>query len=207
MADHGNPRRRSGTWAICASVISASLASACCWLPLLLLGFGISTAGVSATFEKYRPAFLSITAVLLSAGFYFAYFRRERCETGSACAAPKPKLKRFHRAMLWIATVVVAGTALFPSYAGLLLRQGAVPAVHDSSLKTITLGIDGMTCAACAVHVQKELSAVPGVQLASVDYDKGEATVSAHPTTPVSLDSLKNAIEKAGYRMTLKETQ
>ena len=46
----------------------------------------------------------------------------------------------------------------------------------------------------------------PGVQPASVDYDQGEATVGTNPTTPESLESLKNAVEKVGYRVALKET-
>ena len=55
------------------SVVSAVFASACCWLPLLLLAAGMSGAAVAAAFERYRPAFLSLSFALLGAAFYFAY--------------------------------------------------------------------------------------------------------------------------------------
>ena len=68
--------RRTGLVTVGGSVLAALIASACCWLPLLLVTFGVSAAGVSAQFESVRPYFLALTAVLLGAGFYFSYFRR-----------------------------------------------------------------------------------------------------------------------------------
>jgi len=50
-------------------VLAALNASACCWLPLLLVTVGVSTAGVSAQFETVRPYSFALTAVLLGAGF------------------------------------------------------------------------------------------------------------------------------------------
>lgn len=39
--------------------------------------------------------------------------------------------------------------------------------------QTTKLKIEGMTCANCAVHVEKALEAVPGVTEASVTLDEG----------------------------------
>ncbi len=59
-ADVGPSRvERAGLLAVGASVFSAILASACCWLPLLLVAFGTSAAGASAAFERVRPFFLA----------------------------------------------------------------------------------------------------------------------------------------------------
>ncbi len=123
-AAKGNP---AGMLAAGVSVITAVLASACCWLPLLLVAFGTSAAGVSAAFEKWRPLFLVATALFLAAGFYFAYFRKEQCAPGSACAVPNPKFRRLNRSMLWVATIVVLGFALFPNYATSLVGASGEP--------------------------------------------------------------------------------
>ena len=198
------PGERAGLWAAGGSVISAVAASACCWIPLSLIALGISASGVSAWFEKYRLLFLGVTAVLLGTGFYFVYFRTPVCASGSACAAPNPKLQRFNRVMLWVATVVVIASATFPKYVGFLLA-GSAPAeatVPAGELATLNLRIEGMTCDGCATLVQNSLRKVPGVQTASASYPQGRAVVTFDPSSPPQTSSLVEAVEKAGYQAT-----
>ncbi len=45
-------------------------------------------------------------------------------------------------------------------------------------VKTVTLQIDGMTCAGCASAVQKALAAAPGVESATVNFISKTATVT-----------------------------
>jgi Cu+-exporting ATPase len=59
------------------------------------------------------------------------------------------------------------------------------------------LDIHGMTCAACALRVEKALAKVPGVARATVNLATERATVQAEPS--VALDSLLGAVRKAGY--------
>jgi copper chaperone CopZ len=193
---------RAGILAAGASVLSAILASACCWLPLLLVAFGASAAGASAAFERVRPFFLALASVFLGLGFYFAYFRKEACSPGSACAASSRKLNRLNRAMLWVASVVVLVVAFFPSYVGLLFRRSQPPAsaAEAGPTQAVTLRIEGMTCEACAVHVESELAAVPGVRRATVTYAEGRAVVMVDMARPPDLASLVAAVGKAGYR-------
>ncbi len=197
---------RSERWAALGSVISAVVASACCWLPLLFLAFGLSAAGASTAFERVRPFFLLAAAGLLGTGFYLSYFRKKSCEPGQACAVPNPKLRRFNRAMLWVATAVVIVVALFPYYAGVLVG-GATEAVarQGTALPTITLTVKGMTCEACAAHIQKELTRVPGVKRASVRYAQGQAVVAFDPQSPPDAKALLDAVERAGYKAMLAD--
>ncbi len=194
---------RPGRWTAGASVVAAIVASACCWLPLLALSFGVSAAGISAGFEKARPFFLIAAAALLGAGFYLSYFRKETCAPDEPCAAPNLKIKRFNRGMLWVATIITAAIALFPNYVGVLAANrssGSLPSQNSATADCLTLSIEGMTCAACAITIQNELGKVPGVQSALVSYSDAKATVVVDPTSPPSSTSLVAAVRQAGYQ-------
>lgn len=67
------------------------------------------------------------------------------------------------------------------------------------------LEIEGMTCATCALTVEKALSKVEGVHQASVNLATEKASVSYDPAQ-VSLADIATAIEKAGYKAVLPQT-
>jgi Cu+-exporting ATPase len=63
---------------------------------------------------------------------------------------------------------------------------------------TVTLPVEGMTCAACQGHVSRALTGTPGVERATVNLMTNEATVVYDPrlTSPTSL---VEAVEATGY--------
>jgi len=63
---------------------------------------------------------------------------------------------------------------------------------------TLSLRIDGMTCASCVARVEKALRRVPGVDQASVNLATGLAEVSAS-TQVADAAALVEAVHKAGY--------
>lgn len=66
--------REKGAWlATLGAVFTAIVGSACCWLPLLLIAFGFSVAGVGSFFGQYRPYFLTATFALLGLAWYLSY--------------------------------------------------------------------------------------------------------------------------------------
>jgi copper chaperone CopZ len=69
----GGGKERGAFLATLGAVFTAILGSACCWLPLLLIAFGFSAAGVGSFFEQYRPYFLTATFALLGVAWYFTY--------------------------------------------------------------------------------------------------------------------------------------
>ncbi len=183
------------------SFAAAVVASACCWLPLLFVAFGASAGGLGAMFEKTRPIFLTLAAALLCVGFYFTYFRKERCAPGTACETPNKRLKRFNGIMLSIAASGVAVFALLPSYLGVFM-PGSVsnPSVLRSmNMTKIELAIGGMTCEGCAVTLEQELVNVLGVSGATVQFDEKRAVVHfADGAQPVT-EALLAAVNNAGY--------
>jgi Cu+-exporting ATPase len=69
--------------------------------------------------------------------------------------------------------------------------------VSSISPKTIELSISGMTCAACAARIEKVLNRMEGVE-ATVNLATEKARVRYAPGA-VSVDTLINAVRKAGY--------
>ncbi len=192
---------RTGLLATTGAVVSAILSSACCWLPLLLVAFGASAAGVAGFFEAYRPYLLGATGLLLASGFYVVYFRMEKCRPGEACAVPNPRLQRVNKIMLWTATAVVVAFALFPNYVGHFLgssNQQALSAEMVSGESRV-FRIDGMTCEASAVTLREHMGRVPGVVRVEVSFETKTARVFFAAEQTSSEAALLAAIHEAGY--------
>lgn len=69
---------------------------------------------------------------------------------------------------------------------------------YGATVATQTIPVSGMTCAACAARVQRELARVEGVLKADVNLATESATVEYLPTQAGYRD-LKEAIRRAGY--------
>jgi copper chaperone CopZ len=218
-------RPKNASLATLGAVLTAIIGSACCWLPLLLIAFGFSAAGVSSVFEAYRPFFLTAAFLLLAFAWYLTYrpaikrgwmrlTGKEAKPSAEACCAresppassqsccPPASSRRLwlNQVMLWVATVVVIAFAFFPSNAGIFLGGGNPQTTTETTAPVVTLSIEGMTCEACTVHFQKALAAVPGVQSATVDYSKATARVAVDAKTPPSREALVKAVESVGYK-------
>ena len=77
-------------------------------------------------------------------------------------------------------------------------------ATAEAAASRATLGVEGMTCAACSGRVEKALNAVPGVHQATVNLATERATVEfdAAQTTPLAL---AEAVQRAGYDVRTEE--
>lgn len=195
---------RAGILAAVASVLSAIIATACCWLPLLLAAFGLSAGGASAMFEGVRPFFLVLAPLFLGIGFYFVYFRKEAVKADTCCPPGTRKGAGFQRTMLRGAAGVVLTIAFFPDAIPRLLgRSQSSPEAAPGDPRSVlisTIHIEGMTCESCGLHVERELSAVPGVRQVRVDFEKKLATLIMDAAAPLPLEVLLKAVERAGYR-------
>ena len=63
------------------------------------------------------------------------------------------------------------------------------------------LDISGMTCASCAMRVEKALAKLPGVASVSVNLATEKATVNLSDSA-TGIDALVAAVTKAGYQAT-----
>src|SRR5205807_8583716 len=85
-----------------------------------------------------------------------------------------------------------------PSGAG--MGRARVSALGTTSMadNRVTLPVEGMTCGACALTIQKQLAATPGVTDASVNYATGKATATIDESK-VRVADLVQAVRDAGY--------
>lgn len=215
-----NPRTdRAGLVTQVSALISAVLASTCCWLPLLLLAFGVSGGAMAGTFEAWRPVLLPVTFALLGVAFYFTYRKPKTAIAGTGadcCAMPAANageesccptgnakgltLKKVNKAMLWVVTAFVLAFAFFPNYVGYLFGSGDTLAARDD-LDKVAVAIEGMTCEACAVNIEDSLRKVPGVVATEVNYQRHEALIGVAKDAQPPREAILAAIDGAGnYR-------
>lgn len=99
------------------SIFSAILASSCCWLPFLLLIFGISTSTVGTLISKYKVP-LNIIAIILLAFSFYSYCQNKRKQ--KRCCSEESKnstfLQRLNLISLWVTTFIVVGLLCLPLY-------------------------------------------------------------------------------------------
>lgn len=129
---------------------------------------------------------------------------------GMTCAACAQRIEKTVRKLSGIeqASVNLASEKLFVEYdAGVLpltdikaaVKKIGYEVVEKTSSSSVTIPIGGMSCAACAQRVEKAVKKLDGVTSASVNFATEKATVVYEPQT-VRLSSIREAIEKAGYK-------
>ncbi|MDP1735156.1 MAG: cation transporter [Sulfuritalea sp.] len=82
--------------------------------------------------------------------------------------------------------------------------MNAPQAPADSSRDTVELALGGMTCAACAARIEKQLNKLPGVE-AAVNFAAERAHVRYAPGT-VDVDRLIATVVKTGFTADVSTT-
>lgn len=88
-------------------------AAACCVLPLALAALGVGAGGLAAFVPFHWPMTIA-AAVAIAVGWVLYLRRRRACTRDASCTLALPT--RATLFMLFIATVFVALSALWPSY-------------------------------------------------------------------------------------------
>lgn len=88
--------------------------------------------------------------------------------------------------------------------AALIASIAMLAAPAWAGMRTVTLAVPGMTCAACPITVKKALSRVEGVREVEVSYARREAVVRFDDTLTTAA-ALARASANAGYPATVKD--
>jgi len=185
------------------TVLSAIMASSCCWLPPLLLLMGVSGAGLTNTLQTYRPVFVVVTFGFLGSAFYLTYRPRRTAGGDEDCCAQPAKgvgrrfnMMTLNKVMLWAVTVMAVVFLFFPQYVGSLFgSSGEVTAEMHHTVINVT----GMTCSGCELAVEKAIQTVPGVLAVKADHDAGQAAIGTEPGQHVPTDDILASLESIGY--------
>ncbi len=88
-------------------------------------------------------------------------------------------------------------------------HQAISPAISEPNLLVaepkveadVTLNLEGMTCASCAMRIEKGLKKVPGMKDASVNFAAEQAMVT-YDTTQATVEQICQKVETLGYKAT-----
>ena len=186
-----------------AGLLAALAASLCCITPLLAVVGGLG--GIASSFawlEPYRLYLVALTVAVLG----FAWYRQLRpAPAADCCVFPVKRPVLQSAGFLAFVTVLAALLLAFPYYGARLYptAKPAAPVVTANGIAPVwkirTYRIQGMSCEACAHHIERAVRQVPGVQSVAVSYDQATAQVrfdAAH----VQPAQVENAINSTGYQ-------
>ena len=86
------------------------------------------------------------------------------------------------------------------------ITKAGYEVLEKAKEKEITIPIQGMSCAACAIRIEKVISKLEGVSLASVNFAT-EKLITKYNPEKVRISEIKQAIAKAGYKALEIETK
>jgi len=186
-------------------LLAALAASLCCINPLLAVVGGLGGAASSfAWLEPYRLYLVALTMAVLG----FAWYRQLRSASAAAdcCVVPAQRSVMQSTGFLAAVTVLAALLLAFPYY-GAKLYPTARPSAPVATVngaapiwQTRTYRIGGMTCEACAHHVEHAVQQVPGVQTVAVSYDQATAQVR-YNGAQAQAAQVESAINGTGYHV------
>lgn len=185
------------SWILTGGLLSALAASLCCIGPLLALAAGAGSFAAAGWFERWRPAFLAATAVLLAVAWVLTLRARRVACRDPACATPQGG--RWALGILIFTTVLVGAVAMFPQIAQLTASQPVAATGTTAQGSVLRVRIPSMDCVACAHGIEGTLKRVPGVRSAVVLYAEKEAEVVFDPAT-ISASALIAKIDATGFK-------
>lgn len=197
------PSSTETNWSMGAAFGAATLASACCVVPLALVSLGIGGAwmGSLTALEPYRWVFVTLALGALGYAGYNEWQMSRRPD----CDCDSPLSPTVRRSLLGVGALAVLALIVSPwlvaSSPGAATQQAEAAArepAAPASFQQVVLTVEGMTCQSCTTTVQKALEGAPGVYSAEVTYEPPQAVVRFDPAK-TSVDALTQATTNAGY--------
>lgn len=181
------------------SVLTALSASICCITPVLAIIGGTGSFATSVHWlEPFRPYFISASVLVLGFAWLQSYrVKKEDCD----CETPKRKSFFQSRKFLSVITILSFLLIAFPSYSKFLFQNSTNQVAQEQNKnKKIELGVSGMTCASCELHIESEVKKLPGVSNVKASYEKGSTTVE-FDERKITTDKIIAAINETGYKV------
>lgn len=96
---------------------------------------------------------------------------------------------------LWLALVIVLASLVFPTVMERFARSASSvsSATMPEGIRAFSFRIEGISCPSCALAIAANLKQLPNVVDASVDFEKGKATIFYRDKLP-SKDAIAQAV-------------
>ncbi|MEE8516348.1 MAG: heavy metal-associated domain-containing protein [Alphaproteobacteria bacterium] len=85
--------------------------------------------------------------------------------------------------------------------AAVFIALAAFPAIAQADANRYEIGVDGLSCPFCSYGIEKELSAVKGVDTLGVDIKRGVVTVRMKAGASLDEAQARKATKDAGFKM------
>lgn len=188
-----------------AGLVAALAASLCCITPLLAVLGGLGgVASAFAWLEPLRPYSVALTVGALGFAWYQQFKPAPAADACGCAVDAKPSFMQ-SKGFLGVVTGLAALLLAFPYYGAKLYPTPAAPVPVATSAavpvwQTANYRIGGMTCEACAKHVEHAVQQLPGVQAVTVSYDQGTAHVRFDAVKSPAAQ-VAQAINGTGYKI------
>ena len=205
-----NPRAIIGQL---STVAGASLATACCWVPLTLAVAGVTATGLSQTLEQWSAFFYALTGALIVYSFWEGFLRAPRsCDGDDATdecqrssGGRSRQMRIFFVVHLALVALILSAPTLMMSSSSSASASAAELAAQEGSdldLSSITVEIDGMTCGGCVANIERALQDLEGMHGVSVSYEDARGVMTFDEETLAS-DDIVDRIVDEGYDATM----
>lgn len=161
-----------------AGLLTAFAASLCCITPVLALLAG--TSGLASAFswlEPMRPYFIGSTVLVLG----FVWYQKLKPEKQIDCGCDTAEKPKFIQTKTFLGIVTASALIMlaFPYYSSVFYPKAErqIFVGDKSTIQTVEFAIDGMTCNACAEHVNHEVNKLTGIINSNAAYESGNAVV------------------------------
>ena len=201
-------------WSLGTALVAALGASACCTIPLALVGFGVGGAWIGSltALAPYRWVFVGLALSALGYAGYNEWRLSRRpdcdCDTIFSSTTRRTLLGTGSLAvvLLIVSPWVFGGVSPATSHQVPMTGPGSTagPSATEpesstpSSFRQVVLEVEGMTCKTCPVTVRKALKDVQGVYSAKATFEPPQAVVRFDPET-TSVEMLTQATKNAGF--------
>ncbi len=180
-------------------IIAAILASTCCVGPILLMILGLGGTALGVALGQYHWP-LQIGALIVLAVAWALFFKeKQKCRT-AACNTEGKKLTKI---ILGFVTLIVTGFISLNFVGSFQPDTSAKTVEVPQNAATVTIPVQGMTCIACEVTVNRSLRNLPGVFRSNADARTGQVSVQYDPLK-VSIQQVAEAINKTGFKAVIE---
>ena len=194
-------QRISKTAGLAGAFFGSGLVSLCCGVPLVLAALGIGGLGLGELVGAYH-LYLTGGGILALLGGWYVFWLARKNENALALthnACPDGVCEKNDRGAYKSMTLATLIVMFFTSLS--LYSEFKTPPAFDQTARgaQLTFQVSGMTCASCAVHLERSLSRLKGVYNVNASAKTGRVTLDIDPRLLIRAD-LVAAIHKTGYK-------